>query len=159
MSGSEGVATDPWYRDGLRFECTCCGNCCTGGEGAVWFDDEEGREMARTLDESYPEFLIRHTRVINGHRSLNEHETEFGFDCVFLDRETIPGKAVCRVYRARPSQCKTWPFWPDLMEEEINWVRAKRYTPCPGMGNGQLFTVEQIVDRLNRQKGSEEKPW
>jgi hypothetical protein len=36
----------PWFAGGLSFECTCCGNCCTGGEGAVWFDDDEGRAMA-----------------------------------------------------------------------------------------------------------------
>ena len=25
-----------WYRDGLRFECTRCGACCTGAPGYVW---------------------------------------------------------------------------------------------------------------------------
>ena len=28
----------PWYRDGLRFTCTRCGNCCTGAPGYVWVD-------------------------------------------------------------------------------------------------------------------------
>ena len=149
----------PWYQDGMRFECTCCGNCCTGGEGAVLFDDDEGRRMAEVLGQTYPEFLVRFTRMIGGHRSLNEHLTGFGYDCVFLDRETIPGKAVCRVYEARPTQCKTWPFWPDLMRSEDAWARAKRNTPCPGMGNGKVFTIEEIVARLDREKASEDKPW
>ena len=115
--------------------------------------------MAEELGQSYPEFLVRHTRMIDGHRSLNEHLTAYGYDCVFLDRESIPGKAVCRVYHARPSQCKTWPFWPQLMQSEMSWARAKRNTPCPGMGHGQLFTIEEIVSRLDREKGSEDKPW
>ena len=29
---------EPWYRDGLRFECTRCGHCCTGAPGYVWVD-------------------------------------------------------------------------------------------------------------------------
>ena len=147
------------YQDGLRFECTSCGNCCTGGEGAVWFDDGEGRRMADELGLDYPEFLVRYTRMIDGHRSLNEHLTGFGHDCVFLDRETVPGKAVCRIYGARPSQCRTWPFWPELMKSKKAWARAKRDTPCPGMGNGKLFTIEEIVARLEREQESDDKPW
>lgn len=148
-----------WFEDGRRFECTSCGNCCTGGEGAVWFDDDEGRAMAEVLGQAYPEFLVRHTRMIDGHRSLNEHLTGFGHDCEFLDRETIPGKAICSVYGARPSQCRTWPFWPELMKSKKAWARAKQNTPCPGMDNGQLFTVDEIVARLEREQGSEDKPW
>ncbi len=115
--------------------------------------------MADELELDYPEFLVRYTRMIDGHRSLNEHLTGFGYDCVFLDRETVPGKAVCRIYGARPSQCRTWPFWPDLLMSEKAWARAKRNTPCPGMGNGQLFTIEEIISRLDREKCSEDKPW
>ena len=151
--------TGPWYEDGLRFECTCCGNCCTGGEGAVWFDDDEGRAMASHLGLDYPEFLVRHTRVIDGHRSLNEIDTEHGYDCVFLDRETVPGKAICGLYEVRPVQCRTWPFWPEVLRDERAWNRMKKNTPCPGMGEGQLFTVESIVERLVEQRDSESKPW
>jgi Fe-S-cluster containining protein len=149
----------PWFAGGLSFECTCCGNCCTGGEGAVWFDDDEGRAMARTLGMDFPEFLVRYTRVIEGHRSLNEHLTGWGHDCVFLDRETIPGKAICKVYEARPRQCRTWPFWPELVRNENAWSKAKRNTPCPGMGQGRLFTVEEIVARLNEQREAGDTPW
>ena len=31
---------EPWYRDGLRFECTRCGACCTGAPGYVWVTPE-----------------------------------------------------------------------------------------------------------------------
>ena len=37
------------YADGLRFECTQCGNCCTGPPGRVWFSEEEGEAMAENL--------------------------------------------------------------------------------------------------------------
>ena len=111
----------PWYASGLPFECTSCGNCCTGPEGAVWFDDQEGREMAENLGMSEKDFLKAYTRKIHGNRSLNEHETEHGFDCVFLDRETRPGKAICSIYEVRPVQCRTWPFWPEVVRSRAAW--------------------------------------
>jgi hypothetical protein len=40
---------EPWYADGLSFTCTCCGNCCTGGPGFVWMDDQEIDRLAEHL--------------------------------------------------------------------------------------------------------------
>ena len=82
-----------------------------------------------------------------------------GIDCVFLDRDSVPGKAVCGLYEVRPVQCRTWPFWPEVLRNERAWNRMKKNTPCPGMGKGQLFTVESIVERLVEQRESEGKPW
>ena len=28
-----------WYSEGLRFECTQCGACCSGEPGYVWVDE------------------------------------------------------------------------------------------------------------------------
>ena len=106
----------PWYADGLAFDCTQCGNCCTGPPGAVWFDDAEAQDMAAVLGLDVDTFMKQYTRRIGARRSLNEHKTSHGYDCVFLDRDTMPGKALCRLYKARPAQCRTWPFWPELLE-------------------------------------------
>ena len=38
-------AADPWYADGLRFECTQCGDCCSGEPGYVWVDEDEIESM------------------------------------------------------------------------------------------------------------------
>ena len=139
-----------WYADGLRFECTQCGNCCTGPPGAVWFDADEGKAMATALGVSEDEFSRRYARRMRGGRwSLIETRTDFGYDCVFLDRTTAPGRALCRVYKTRPSQCRTWPFWEENLESETDWENAKRLTPCPGIDQGQLIPVEEIVRRLN----------
>ena len=48
-----------WYADGLRFKCTQCGNCCTGGPGYVWFDDDEAQAMADQLGIEKREFYQR----------------------------------------------------------------------------------------------------
>ena len=30
---------DTWYHLGLRFQCTGCGDCCTGAPGYVWINN------------------------------------------------------------------------------------------------------------------------
>jgi Fe-S-cluster containining protein len=140
----------PWYAKGLKFECTMCGNCCTGPPGAVWFDDAEAESMAGALGISLEVFHRRFTRRINGRQSLRERHTKHGFDCILLDRETQPGRALCRVYRARPTQCRTWPFWSENLEDEPAWQEAKSVTPCPGMGTGTFVPIEEITIRLEK---------
>ena len=131
---------------GLRFECTQCGNCCTGAPGYVLFTDDEAKAMAEQLGVDRPTFEREYThRTLRG-RSLREVETEHGHDCVLLDRQTQPGKALCRVYRARPAQCRTWPFWNDNIRSRRSWERASR--TCPGMNTGQLHEPRFIELRL-----------
>ena len=120
---------------GLRFECTQCGHCCTGAEGYVNFTDEEAEAMAHELGVSFDEFLRLYTHDTPEGRSLTERPTEHGFDCVFLDRESSPGRALCRVYRCRPTQCRTWPFWASNLTSEHAWRRAA--IECPGIDRGQ----------------------
>ena len=148
MDTSTKKPSDPWYANGLRFECTTCGNCCTGPPGAVWFDDAEADEMASALGIERMLFYRRFVRYINGKQSLRERRTQHGFDCILLDRETQPGRALCRVYGARPVQCRGWPFWPENMESPEAWAEAKRKTPCPGMDKGTLIPIEQITITL-----------
>lgn len=132
-----------WYADGLRFECTRCGNCCTGPPGAVWFTEEEGRAMATKVGLDEAEFYRTFARRERGRWSLRENLTERGYDCIFLDRDA-EGRSGCRLYEARPSQCRTWPFWPENLASRESWESARRGTPCPGMGEGPLIPVEEI---------------
>lgn len=149
MSDSE----SPWYAKGLRFECTQCGNCCTGPPGAVWFTAPECRAMAAVLGLDEATFRRRHARKVDGRWTLRETLTEHGYDCVFLDRESQPGIAGCRLYEARPSQCRSWPFWPENLESKASWDSARTQTPCPGMGHGPLISVESITAQLQQNSG------
>ena len=138
------MAEQEWYAGGLRFNCTQCGNCCTGPEGAVWFTEEEGRVMARAVGLEHEAFLRNHARKLKQGWSLKEHRTEHGFDCEFLDRDTVPGKAICSLYEARPMQCRPWPFWKENLASRQAWEAVKKATPCPGMGSGTLVSIERI---------------
>ncbi len=130
---------------GLRFNCTMCGRCCSGPPGFVVVSDAECEAFAAHLGISVNKFKHEYTHMMSegeGGRSLNEKKTEHGLDCIFLDRTTIPGKAVCGVYDHRPTQCRTWPFWPSLVKSRRDWDAAAK--SCPGMNKGTLVPVEQI---------------
>lgn len=127
---------------GLRFSCTMCGNCCTGPEGYVLITEAETAALAARLGIDVGDFLTRFTKMTELGRSLNEKLSSYGHDCVFLDREKIPGKAVCGVYEDRPTQCRTWPFWTSIIQSRAHWERAKR--TCPGIDRGTSYTVQQI---------------
>lgn len=140
-----------WYAGGLRFECTMCGGCCTGPSGYVLFTEEEAAAIARKLGVSVAEFLARYTKdmgteIAGRRRSIAEVETEHGLDCVFLDRKSMPGKAVCSLYEARPRQCRTFPWWPEHLRSERAWKETAR--SCEGIGRGPVVRVEEI--RISR---------
>jgi Fe-S-cluster containining protein len=109
--------------------------------------------MATLLNMDEQSFLARYAHKIEGHWSLKERQTDHGFDCIFLDRESLPGKAVCSIYKARPTQCRTWPFWPENLRTRRDWETVKRRTPCPGMDQGKLVPIEQIRIQRDMARG------
>lgn len=131
----------PWYADGLRFECTQCGNCCTGQPGYVWVDEDELQQIADCLKVSIGEVRLLHTRQARGRVSLTEFANG---DCTFFD----PKQRRCRVYSARPKQCRTWPFWRSNLASEQSWSETESH--CPGAGCGSLVSLDEI-ERLTSQ--------
>jgi Fe-S-cluster containining protein len=127
--------TAKWYRDGLRFECTQCGHCCSGAPGFVWVNDDEIAQMAAAMEMEVDSFSHKFVRQVGNYRSLVEYPDG---DCIFLDPQTRG----CMVYQARPIQCRTWPFWSSNLNSRRAWGETCRV--CPGAGTGQLYTLEQI---------------
>lgn len=134
-------AQPEWYSGGLKFSCTQCGRCCTGPPGYVWFSPEEARDIADYLNINEDKFLQSYAHQIKGRWSLNEIQRGREHDCVFLAR-TPQGQATCSIYSVRPTQCRTWPFWPENLSTPTQWRRVAR--SCPGVNQGQLYGVEQI---------------
>ena len=127
--------SQPWYHEGLRFQCTQCGNCCTGGPGAVWVTEADIRAIAEFRGISIGEMRINHTKLIGGSVTLREFENG---DCTFLDGQLRR----CSIYPVRPAQCRTWPFWNSNLESPETWKRGQNV--CPGMGQGELVQLESI---------------
>ena len=128
----------PWYKDGLKFTCTQCGNCCTGAPGVVWVTDEEIAQIAEVRGTTPDEIRRLHTRYVEERVSLTERQNG---DCTFFDSETRR----CTVYTARPAQCRTWPFWKSNIENRDAWKATQE--GCPGAGHGQLVQLEEIERR------------
>lgn len=134
---------DPATGDiGLRFSCTQCGNCCSGPPGYVIVDDAEIAALASEVGLSVESFRDSYCHSTFLGTSLKEKDSPAGFDCIFLDRQRVPGKAVCAVYTARPAQCRAWPFWPALVRSPEGWKQGMR--TCPGMGKGELHAPREI---------------
>lgn len=144
----------PWYADGLRFTCTQCGNCCTGEPGYVWISKVEIDRLAEFLKIPREKVINQYCRKIGGQLSLKEQRSPRGeYDCIFLQHvpvkrlregvEVTEHKRICTVYPVRPLQCRTWPFWNEIIQSPQRWEQAGRR--CPGIDRGKRrFSVEQI---------------
>ncbi|QEF98869.1 Flagellin N-methylase [Stieleria maiorica] len=133
----------PWYHEGLRFECTQCGLCCSGDPGYVWVDQDEIDAMAEAMQLTVDEFESKFIRRVGTQRSLREYPDG---DCILLD----PEQRTCMVYQARPTQCRTWPFWDSTIETKKAW--RETCEECPGAGNGKLYTLEEIEVQRKKKK-------
>jgi Fe-S-cluster containining protein len=135
------LASKKWYQGGLRFECTGCGNCCTGAPGYVWVTREEIRRIARFLDHDDDWLGPEVMRRVGFKYSLTERNNG---DCIFLE-PARNGQRGCRIYPVRPLQCRTWPFWTINLKNPTAWTQTAEN--CPGMNNGETFSFEQIEER------------
>jgi uncharacterized protein len=130
----------PWFDKGLRFECTGCGDCCTGAPGFVWVNREEIAALAKKLGMSVADFERSYVRVVGIRKSLIEYANG---DCVFFDGNSRK----CTVYDARPRQCRTWPFWSSNVASKETWKQTCQV--CPGSGKGKLYPAEAILHQIS----------
>ena len=129
----------PWYKSGLQFECTVCGQCCTGGSGYVWVSQEEIDSIAAQMGltpQMFEQVFVWTVRIQK--RSLKEYPNG---DCVLLSDQTRR----CRVYSERPIQCRTWPFWSQNLVSPNTWKAIA--ATCPGCNRGKLYSLEEIDER------------
>lgn len=129
----------PWYADGLRFECLPnCGVCCTshGDYEYLYLNDDDVVALACHFGLEPAEFERRYTALVDGWTVLRMG----GPDCRFLDG------ARCTVYAARPTQCRTFPFWPENLKDRSAWERLGKF--CPGIGRGRKRSLLSIGSQL-----------
>ncbi len=56
------VQPEPWFKSGLRFQCTQCGDCCSGQAGSVLFSELEGQKIASRLNITVTSFYEQYCR-------------------------------------------------------------------------------------------------
>lgn len=137
------VVASSWYKEGLRFECTGCGRCCTGQPGYVWLSEEEIGTIADHLGISVETFMRRYVRkTVTGCYSLLDVLPSY--DCVFFRDNR------CTIYPVRPTQCRTFPWWPENLKSKHAWKETARH--CEGIAEtAPLRTLEEIQKELDEQ--------
>lgn len=136
-----------WYEEGLRFQCTECGQCCTGSPGYTWVSEEEIITMAAKLNLELEEFGRRYLRQIGQKFALLERPDTY--DCVFLEGQR------CKVYDVRPTQCRTFPYWPSVLESRDAWRTTGTY--CEGIDHPEapLIELSEIEQQRRLQESAE----
>ena len=103
---------------------TCEGRCCTGESGYIYVTKAEIIKIAELLDMDVNEFGVKYLFKKGYKYSLKERKVDDSYECVFYDKKNNG----CQIYEARPSQCKTFPFW-DYFKTHIDELKAE----CPGI--------------------------
>jgi Fe-S-cluster containining protein len=102
----------------------CEGRCCTGESGYIYVTKAEILKIAKLLEMDVNDFGVQYLFKKGYKYSLKERKYKESYECVFYDRETNG----CRIYEARPQQCKTFPFW-DYFKTHIEELKDE----CPGI--------------------------
>ena len=145
---------EPFYKDGLCFSCNQCGGesrCCRGTPGVVELGKSDLARLAKAeglTEEQFIQVYCRWIPIGNGREFLSLRDLS-NYDCILWDKETNG----CSVYEARPAQCRTYPFWPFLVDEKASWDSEQKY--CPGINCGALHSKEEIEREVALYKAEE----
>lgn len=129
-----------FWHDGINFKCHQCGNCCTQPGGSVTASEAGFKKIAHFLKIILPEFLNRYAFNHKGYVSI---KSEPNGPCIFY-------KDGCMIYEVRPSQCGTFPFWPEILKSQVRLNNMQEM--CAGINIGQLWTKEEISKEIKKQK-------
>ena len=103
---------------------SCQGRCCTGESGYIYVSKAEIHKIAELLEIEVKEFVETYLFKKMYKYSIKEKKVGESFECIFYDA----GSNGCTIYDARPSQCKTFPFW-DYYKTRVDELKLE----CPGI--------------------------
>ncbi len=139
-----------FYESGLRFSCTQCSACCRYDSGYVFLSPSDLWRIAQALDLPEHEVVTRYCLSVHGpdgpRISLREQSNK---DCIMWRN------GGCSIYAARPTQCRTFPFWPQIVESKLTWEQAAK--DCPGINCGTLHSAVDITKLLKQHQANREE--
>ncbi|AXH12641.1 YkgJ family cysteine cluster protein [Halarcobacter bivalviorum] len=104
---------------------TCNGNCCIGESGNIWVNKEEIERLKNHLNISLEELSKSYIEKRGYKYSIREVKlAEDNYACIFFDLE----KKQCGIYEARPTQCRTFPFWEYFKKNKEEVIKE-----CPAI--------------------------
>ena len=121
---------------GFTFDSNACndckGRCCTGESGYIYVTKMEALAISEVLGIDIKQLVSEYLFKKGYKYSIKENKIGESYECIFYDRE-ING---CKIYDARPLQCKTFPFW-DYYKSRIDELKDE----CPGIVDGKNIDV------------------
>jgi Fe-S-cluster containining protein len=121
--------------DGFRFTCQPnCTNCCNQ-KGYVYLTEDDLVRAAAHVRMAPAEFEAKYvyrTKTLLRFRKPRNKQCHF-----LLDNG-------CSIHPSKPTQCRAFPFWPELVENRRNWNETAKY--CPGIGTGQLIQIGTALE-------------
>jgi len=122
--------------EGLRFECQPGCTACCEVDGFVYLAPADLPRAAAFLKLTPAEF--ERTYVYRTRHRVRLRKPGDGRQCHFLR------DGGCSIHPAKPTQCRLFPFWPELVDNRKAWRRAA--TRCPGIGQGPLIQIGTAVE-------------
>lgn len=132
----------PWYAQGLDFSC-CegCDKCCAEEEGYAYLSDYDLDVLSKAAGLTREQTMEVYCRKVDmGSFCLVALKERSNHDCIFIKDKK------CSMYSARPFQCASYPFWPNVMASRETWEAEK--SACPGIGHGRHWSEEEITSVL-----------
>jgi len=127
----------------LRFACRQgCIDCCNT-RGYVYLTDEDLRNAAGFLSLSAAEF---ERRYVYRTRHLLRLRKPRDKQCPFLSAQG------CLIHPVKPTQCRLYPFWPEIVERAADW-RAES-ARCRGIGKGRVIQIGTAIEAANQMRAA-----
>jgi len=58
----------------------------------------------------------------------------------------------CSIHTVKPTQCRIFPFWPELVDSKREWQKTAAW--CPGIGKGELVQIETAQGQAREMRES-----
>ena len=127
--------------EGLRFACQPgCIKCCEQ-KGFVYLTEADLERAAAFLGMAAADFERKYV-----YRTRNKLRLRVPRDsqCTFLRPDG------CSIHPAKPTQCRIFPFWPELVEDRNAWKETGNW--CPGIGKGELIQIGAACEVANEMR-------
>jgi uncharacterized protein len=115
----------------MRFECQPGCTVCCERKGFVYLTEEDVTRAAAFLRMTQKDF---ERKYVYRTKNLRRLRTPRDAQCHFLR------DGGCSIHPAKPTQCRLFPYWPELVDDPKSWHRAASW--CPGIGKGELIQIE-----------------